>query len=310
MSVKFFSCSLVLYFSLTSAVGPGSETSLQQGPRDCGDVYLSGGQYEDYYVIFPNPIKPDEADLAYCSIKDGFLSRNGSIPRTNAKNCQDLKDGGMSESGLNVIYPYLDHAESPILVYCDQSTLNGGWTVFQRRDVYPTQLDFYKSSDEYSLGFGNVGTEFWLGNDILHELTQQSVSELYVELTSFDGVTKYALYNMFNVGNKTAYDGPFALTLEHYSGTAGDSLARHNGMAFSTFDEDNDECDTYNCAESFKGGWWYSRRTCYGGRGANLNGVHFAEAEHNDQSAFWWFFSSGSYSLKKIVMMTRGLKQQ
>ncbi|KAH8402977.1 hypothetical protein KR222_001992 [Zaprionus bogoriensis] len=44
------------------------------------------------------------------------------------------------------------------------------------------------------------------------------------------------------------------------NGTAGDSMAMQKGQKFSTFDNDNDQY-AVNCAETFKGAWWY--RDCY-----------------------------------------------
>jgi hypothetical protein len=42
---------------------------------------------------------------------------------------------------------------------------------------------------------------------------------------------------------------------------AGDSLAYHNGMAFSTKDEDNDVEKATHCAQRYQGGWWY--KSCH-----------------------------------------------
>ena len=40
----------------------------------------------------------------------------------------------------------------------------------------------------------------------------------------------------------------------------GDGIAANNGQVFSTKDNDNDTWDK-NCADNFKGGWWYT--ACY-----------------------------------------------
>ena len=54
-----------------------------------------------------------------------------------------------------------------------------------------------------------------------------------------------------------AEDQGYRLHIGGYSGTAGDSMANHNGMKFSTQDRDNDKYSK-NCAQSYKGAWWFN----------------------------------------------------
>lgn len=46
-----------------------------------------------------------------------------------------------------------------------------GWTVIQRR-INGT-VDFYRGWNDYKNGFGDLLTEFWLGNEKIHQLTSQ-----------------------------------------------------------------------------------------------------------------------------------------
>ena len=52
-------------------------------------------------------------------------------------------------------------------------------------------------------------------------------------------------------------------------GTGVDAMNTHNGQQFTTYDNDNDQRSSSNCAYSHQGGWWYN--SCYH---ANLNGPH------------------------------------
>ena len=46
-------------------------------------------------------------------------------------------------------------------------------------------------------------------------------------------------------------------TLSKAKGSAGkDGMAYHNGMQFSTYDQDNDKY-SISCAYALQGGWWY-----------------------------------------------------
>ena len=102
-------------------------------------------------------------------------------------------------------------------------------------------------------------------NDKIHTLTATRPNTLRVELQNWNGVRVYAKYGKFNIGDKQA---KYRLEVGWYSGTAGDSLAYHNKMAFGTKDRDND-IDSRNCAVMYTGAWWYK-----GCHYANLNGKY------------------------------------
>ncbi len=64
------------------------------------------------------------------------------------------------------------------------------------------------------------------------------------------------------------------MTLGKYNKVdAGDSLSKHNGMRFSTKDQDNDNYSA-SCAQSFNGAWWYDKCLVSNLNGAYLRGHH------------------------------------
>ena len=161
-------------------------------------------------------------------------------------------------------YPVIYNSEilgvdTPIL--CDTEIDGGGWIIIQRRST--GDVDFYRDWDTYKRSFGNLDTDFWLGNENIHIITSSEEYELRVELR-YQGQSKFAVYDRFSLAGES---DNYRITLGKYSGTAGDSLRRHNGDQFSTYDRDNDNRSGGNCAETYTGAWWYD--DCHE---SNLNG--------------------------------------
>ena len=174
-------------------------------------------------------------------------------------------------------------------------TDGGGWTVFQRRQ--DGSVDFYRNWTDYEDGFGNLTGEFWLGLGKINRLTKEQSNTLRVDLGDFDGNTRYAQYTTFSVGDNTT---EYTLTVGEYSGTAGDSLAWHNGMKLTTRDNDND-ITSGNCAQYWHGGWWFSG--CFY---SHLNGPYHHNPVISSQNGIIWRHWKGTfYSLKFSEMKTR-----
>ena len=190
--------------------------------------------------------------------------------------CQDAMERGMTMSGIYTVD--LSNGSDPFPVYCDMTTDGGGWTVFQRRQ--DGSVDFYRKWVDYQNGFGDLNREFWLGLDKIHRLTE-TAKLLRIDLQDFDGNRRYAKYTSFTIGNG---DMKYALTFGQYSGDAGDSLEYHNGMKFTTKDNDNDQ-DSRNCAVSFQGAWWYN--SCHH---SNLNGVFINDGSRTDGKGLRWYY--------------------
>ncbi|KAK3590434.1 hypothetical protein CHS0354_003064 [Potamilus streckersoni] len=203
----------------------------------------------------------------------------GSLPG-KPRDCQELYQRGSDITGVYVIYP--DGLPQGIYVRCDMDTAGGGWTVIQRR--VSGDVDFYRDWSDYKQGFGDLNGNFWVGNDNIHALTAQGNYQLRMDL-SVSGTNKtYATYSSFKVGDENS---GYVLTAGGYSGTAGDSFTYQSGAKFTTKDRDNDLYGT-NCAQEFKGGWWY--KACHQ---SNLNGLFGSTAFGQGIN---WLAYSGYYT--------------
>ncbi|XP_062616872.1 ficolin-2-like isoform X1 [Saccostrea cucullata] len=189
-----------------------------------------------------------------------------------ATDCQDLLDKGHINSGVYDIYPFRIPS-IPVKVFCDLTTMGGGWTAIQKR--IDGSVTFDRNWTDYKNGFGSPETEVWIGNDVIHQLTKENTSSLYVSITLPNGTNLYEMYGGFSVSDEA---GKYQLFLTGpATGTLGDRMLDTgspdnydlSGMFFSTPDNDNDGWSGGHCAASFdtRGGWWF--RSCHS---ALLNG--------------------------------------
>ncbi|KAG8452998.1 hypothetical protein GDO86_004708 [Hymenochirus boettgeri] len=208
------------------------------------------------------------------------------------RNCKELLNQGVFLSGWYTIYP--DGLPS-MKVLCDMDTDDGGWIVFQRR--YDGSLSFSVGWDSFKRGFGSRLTEFWLGNDYLHNLTLNGTWELRVDLRDFNNNAYYAKYSFFYIldesGNYTLRLGPL---ITH---TAGDSLGDLNNAQFSTKDRDNSGLSS-NPAITHNGAWWHNANSR-----SNLNGFYFLVQSNNITGVFWVTAQNNYYSYKFSEMKIR-----
>uniref|UniRef100_A0A1I8Q8P2 Fibrinogen C-terminal domain-containing protein n=1 Tax=Stomoxys calcitrans TaxID=35570 RepID=A0A1I8Q8P2_STOCA len=176
---------------------------------------------------------------------------------------------------------------------------NYNWLVLLRRQ--DGSEDFYRNWLEYKQGFGSSNGEFFIGLEKLHAITTYGgTHELLIVLEDFENSTRYAYYDEFLVGNE---DERYGLKkLGKYSGNAGDALRLHVNAMFSTQDRDNDVWHQ-NCAELFKGAWWFVR--CFN---SHLTGPYIRASSpvgYNERGIIWKSFHGPKYSMKFVEMMIR-----
>ena len=213
------------------------------------------------------------------------------LPPRSANDCNEIHSRGVFSIRRYTISP----SNCPISfdVRCDMDTDGGGWTIFQNR--FNGAVDFFRGWDDYERGFGSVDGEYWKGLSQIHCMTQSGNWQLRIDMEAFDGGTAYAVYDSFSVGDASSY---YRLTIGAYSGTAGNSLAQHNNRAFSTKDRDNDN-DRRDCANEFKGAWWY--HACHD---SNLNGLYLGPTGNSNTGNRWASWKVRR-SLKRTEMKMR-----
>jgi len=147
-----------------------------------------------------------------------------------------------------------------------------GWIIFHQRLGYT--FDWQLPWADYKVGFGSIDANFWLGLEKVHLLTSSQPYRLRVEIQERSTELWYsAEYWLFTIGDELS--DKYRLDVTGYSGDASDALHfegnyngnncfgcyYHDGMKFTTYDQDNDLASG-NCAPPLGGGgWWYNR--CY-----------------------------------------------
>ena len=129
---------------------------------------------------------------------------------------------------------------------------------------------FNRSWAEFKVGFNDSRGNYWLGNDLLSQLTHSVRYKLRFDLQSLNNSNwYYAEYSTFIVLSEAE---KYKLQVAGFSGNAGyDAFSYHDGMKFTTYDSDNDMLHG-NCALREGGGFWY--KYC---ASCDVNSVHVRE---------------------------------
>jgi len=147
-----------------------------------------------------------------------------------------------------------------------------GWIIIQQH--LNGAFDWMLPWADYKAGFGSIDANFWLGLENMHLITSLQPYRLRVEVQeSSTNLWHSAEYWLFNIGDEL--NDKYRLEVSGYSGDAGDSLQYesdmngngyfgaylHNGMMFSTYEQDNDNHPDHNLADAsnYRGGWWFNR---------------------------------------------------
>ncbi|XP_059175473.1 putative leucine-rich repeat-containing protein DDB_G0290503 [Physella acuta] len=181
---------------------------------------------------------------------------------------------------------------------CDMKTDGGGWIIIQRR--VKGDVNFTRIWNDYKNGFGSTSGDFWIGNDVIYQLTKLGYNELRFDM-KYEGKDYYAVYRGFKLENEAA---KYRMNFTSFSGGNVENIFNgHKGMMFTTIDSDNDRRSSGNCAVGRGGGWWYGGwwyGACYD---VNLNGEWASRVY--DKGIHWTSITGWSDSLDFVEMKLR-----
>ncbi|UJR14816.1 hypothetical protein I4U23_001803 [Adineta vaga] len=182
---------------------------------------------------------------------------------------------------------------------------NTGWSVIQQR--MNGTVDFYREWKEYKDGFGDLQTEFWLGNEKIHQLTKQEKYVLRIDLKPWDASILIAEYGRFMLDNENENYKLYISDYHANISTAGDSLSSAwdtaNGASFSTYDHDSDKLFYDNCALIYHGAWWFTN--CFQ---SHLNGIYVRSPlalQNTARNGLHWNTYALHHSMQATTMRIR-----
>ena len=144
-----------------------------------------------------------------------------------------------------------------------------GWIQIHKHDDQES-FDWNLNWASYRDGFENF-YNFWFGLEKVHRLTAAQSYRLRVEIRDKNSYDWFSVeYSYFHVGPESdgyrldvsGYNGDAYNALQYagawYGGDEGNFL--HDGMKFSTWDQDNDS-KVDDCTSHTAGAWWFN--SCY-----------------------------------------------
>ncbi|CAH1780697.1 unnamed protein product [Owenia fusiformis] len=192
---------------------------------------------QDQLKSFQQNCPKDEISVSR-PVDDGEPCNNATLPVS--EDCFGQSDG---------VLIILNKIGKPFLARCE-----AGWLIIAHR--YDASVDFNLDWDYYKHGFGNIWKEHFIGLENIVSVLLQKRYKARFDLTTWENETGYAEYQTFDFNDKK---DKYRITIDSYSGTAGDSMKYSNHMRFTTKDSDNDNY-VGNCALVFGEPHWYD--TC------------------------------------------------
>ncbi|XP_060655805.1 microfibril-associated glycoprotein 4-like isoform X2 [Drosophila nasuta] len=153
-----------------------------------------------------------------------------------------------------------------------------GWTVILNR--FNGSENFYRKWSDYRSGFGDLEGEFFIGLEILHQMTSSQSYDIRIELTSFDDYVYHADYSKFIIGSEQEKYSLKSIGGHH--GTLENVFESNIGQEFTTFDSDNDKWVEGNCAVHYSSAGWFDKVATM-----NLFG-NYLHSEVMDDQGIWW----------------------
>ena len=139
------------------------------------------------------------------------------------------------------------------------------WMVFQQRIDSSTSFNLGWTS--YKSGFGLYNGNYWMGLEKVYQMTKSGTCRARFEILNDLNQWLSMEYGSFYLGSEST---SYTIQITGYVGEiTNDPMNligwwKHNGMAFSTIDRDNDKWVSTSCASTYGGGggWWFN--ACHG----------------------------------------------
>ena len=217
------------------------------------------------------------------------------------RDCQDWYNYGVRTSGV-----YQVHWMGRMIkdVRCNMEVDGGGWLTIQRR--FDGTVDFYANSywTLFKNGFSTPYGEFWLGNDLLHEITSSGDFYFYMTAETQSGIKGTSKYGNFHIESEESlyrlhFDENLLPGGNQHSLFNEMDKKNSNGMPFSTRDKDNDGKSSGDCAENNgRGAFWHNRCSAFW-----LNGLY--KTKQNCTTGFKWSTLDEFACLKSSEVMIK-----